>query len=204
MQTTSCAPPREWKGIGSRHQSPSQSSEARGDDDSSRTKHLRDQSERLRLDLANARLDLALTAARIANQIDNSAAGDRFRRAALKSCKRTMHIFQDPGWSSIDWQALQAKLNLLREELENPGTADQVPCAVAVVAPNAQVEPLTSRERQVLALIAEGHSTKEVAAKLGITFKTAACHRYRMMDKLDLHATASLVRYAIRNGYIRV
>jgi two-component system response regulator NreC len=61
---------------------------------------------------------------------------------------------------------------------------------------------LTSRERQVVQLIAEGKSTKQVAAVLGISLKTAEFHRVRVMQKLDLHDVASLVRYAIREGII--
>ncbi|MGH9868502.1 MAG: response regulator [Candidatus Polarisedimenticolia bacterium] len=62
---------------------------------------------------------------------------------------------------------------------------------------------LTSREREVLQLIAEGKTTKEVAAILGISAKTAESHRSRMMEKLDIHETATLVRYAIRQGMIQ-
>ena len=61
---------------------------------------------------------------------------------------------------------------------------------------------LTSREKQTLRCIAEGCSTKETAAKLGIRFKTAACHRYRIMQKLGVHETTSLVRFAIRCGIV--
>jgi DNA-binding NarL/FixJ family response regulator len=61
---------------------------------------------------------------------------------------------------------------------------------------------LTPREQEVLVLIAEGLSTKEIAARLGISFKTAACHRYRLMEKLSIHDSVSLARYAIRNGLI--
>ena len=61
-------------------------------------------------------------------------------------------------------------------------------------------EPLSPRERQVLQLIAEGMTTKEIAATLFISFKTAESHRQRIMGKLDIHETASLVRYAIRSG----
>jgi two-component system response regulator NreC len=64
-------------------------------------------------------------------------------------------------------------------------------------------EPLTARELQVLQLVAEGKSTKEAAAILNITFKTADSHRTRIMDKLNIHETASLVRYAIRRGLIQ-
>jgi len=63
--------------------------------------------------------------------------------------------------------------------------------------------PLTSRERQVLQLVAEGLTTKEVAGVLGISVKTAESHRGRIMQKLDIHDTAGLVRFAIRQGVIR-
>jgi DNA-binding CsgD family transcriptional regulator len=64
------------------------------------------------------------------------------------------------------------------------------------------VDPLTVREREVLQLVAEGKTTKEVAQVLGISAKTADSHRTRMMRKLDVHETASLVRHAIRLGLI--
>jgi len=66
-------------------------------------------------------------------------------------------------------------------------------------APNGK---LSVRERQVLQLVGEGHSTKKIAALLGISVKTADTHRTKVMDKLDIHQTAGLVRYAIRNGLI--
>jgi PAS domain S-box-containing protein len=62
---------------------------------------------------------------------------------------------------------------------------------------------LTERERQVLVLIAEGKSTKEAAARLGISYKTADSHRSRILEKLGVHETASMVRYAIRAGLIQ-
>ena len=61
---------------------------------------------------------------------------------------------------------------------------------------------LSNRERQVLILICEGHSTKQIAQLLGISFKTAVCHRSHILRKLNLHETASLVRYAIRQGIV--
>jgi two-component system response regulator NreC len=66
-------------------------------------------------------------------------------------------------------------------------------------APNGK---LSVRERQVLQLVGEGHSTKKIAALLGISVKTADTHRTKVMDKLDIHQTAGLVRYAIRNGLL--
>lgn len=64
-------------------------------------------------------------------------------------------------------------------------------------------DPLTSREREVLQLIAEGKTTKEVAVILGVSVKTAESHRTRIMGKLEIHETASLVRYAIRRGLVQ-
>src|SRR5437868_6913481 len=64
-------------------------------------------------------------------------------------------------------------------------------------------DPLTARERQVLQMVGEGKSTKDVARLLGISTKTAESHRARLMHKLDIHETASLVRYAIRRGLVQ-
>jgi DNA-binding NarL/FixJ family response regulator len=65
-------------------------------------------------------------------------------------------------------------------------------------------ESLTDREKQVLKLVAEGRSNKEVADDLGISVKTAMSHREHIMDKLDLHSRTELIRFAIRQGIIRV
>jgi two-component system response regulator NreC len=64
-------------------------------------------------------------------------------------------------------------------------------------------DPLTARERQILQLVAEGKTTKEVAILLNISFKTAECHRHHVMQKLEIHETAGLVRYAIRQGLLQ-
>jgi PAS domain S-box-containing protein len=61
---------------------------------------------------------------------------------------------------------------------------------------------LTEREREVLVLIASGRSTKEAATQLGISYKTADSHRSRILEKLGIHETATMVRYAIRSGLI--
>jgi len=63
-------------------------------------------------------------------------------------------------------------------------------------------DTLTAREIEVLTLIATGLSTKAIARSLSIAFKTAACHRSRIMAKLDIHDVANLTRYAIRNGLV--
>lgn len=63
-------------------------------------------------------------------------------------------------------------------------------------------ETLTTREREVLQLSAEGHTNSEIAARLGISTRTAETHRSRLMHKLALHTQADLIRYALRRGII--
>jgi two-component system response regulator NreC len=61
---------------------------------------------------------------------------------------------------------------------------------------------LTSREREVLQLIAEGKTNKEIATSLGLSVYTVEAHRGRLMEKLNLHSTGELVRFAVRSGLI--
>jgi DNA-binding NarL/FixJ family response regulator len=65
-------------------------------------------------------------------------------------------------------------------------------------------ESLTDREKQVLRLVALGHSNKEVAEFLKISIKTAMSHRERVMEKLDLHSRTDLIKFAIKKGVIQV
>jgi len=62
------------------------------------------------------------------------------------------------------------------------------------------LDVLTSREREVLQLLAEGKSTKQIALKLHISVKTVETHRRQIMNKLDIHTVAELTKYAIRKG----
>ena len=63
-------------------------------------------------------------------------------------------------------------------------------------------ERLTSRERQVLQMIAEGKINRKIAKKLGLSVKTVDTHRMRLMNKLDIHDQISLVKYALRKGIV--
>ena len=64
------------------------------------------------------------------------------------------------------------------------------------------LEQLTSRQREILQLIAEGKNTKEIAAALDISIKTVESHRLQLMDRLNIHDVPGLVRYAIRSGLV--
>lgn len=79
----------------------------------------------------------------------------------------------------------------LREVVANPRTS-------------SSADLLTEREREILKLVAEGFSTKEIAVKLDISVKTADNHRNNLMKKLQLHNAASLTRYAIQSGLVEV
>jgi DNA-binding NarL/FixJ family response regulator len=65
-------------------------------------------------------------------------------------------------------------------------------------------DALTMREREVIQLLAEGKTSKEVAVALHLSVKTAETHRTNLMRKLDLHSVADLTRYAVRNGIVQV
>jgi DNA-binding NarL/FixJ family response regulator len=81
-----------------------------------------------------------------------------------------------------------------REVVRKDDPVTQIPMALQT--------RLTSREREILQLLAEGKTCKEVASYLGISFKTADNHRSNMMSKLDMHNISELVRYAVRNQII--
>lgn len=83
----------------------------------------------------------------------------------------------------------------------SPGISDSVVKAALARAP--VTDPLTQREREILQLIAEGKTNKEICQQLGISVKTVESHRRNVMVKLDIHETASLVRHAIKIGLIQ-
>ncbi len=64
------------------------------------------------------------------------------------------------------------------------------------------VEHLTARQREVLQLIAEGNTTKDIARQLDLSVKTVDTHRTQLMGRLDIHEIAGLVRYAVREGLV--
>ncbi len=80
--------------------------------------------------------------------------------------------------------------------------ADYLKKSAATTADDSDV--LTNREREVLQLLAEGHSTKAVALRLQVSAKTIETHRQRIMTKLDLHSIAELTKYAVHSGITSV
>jgi DNA-binding NarL/FixJ family response regulator len=83
---------------------------------------------------------------------------------------------------------------LILSNFNNRGSLGQVPEIIG--------ERLTSREREIVQLLSEGKTSKEVASVLGISVKTAETHRANIMRKLEIHSVSELVRYAVRNQII--
>ena len=69
-------------------------------------------------------------------------------------------------------------------------------------ATGGPLDRLTPRHREILQMIGEGHSTKQIALKLGLSVKTVEAHRAEMMERLDVHDLAAVVRFAIRTGLV--
>jgi len=87
----------------------------------------------------------------------------------------------------------------------SPTVAHHLVNAIAHPADSAPTgaSSLTGRERQVVQLIADGLSSKEIAAHLGVSHKTVESHRASVMEKLDIHKASALVRFAIREGLVQ-
>ena len=83
----------------------------------------------------------------------------------------------------------------------SPGVSRAV--VEAYATPDRPRDALSARERQVLQLIAEGKTTKDIAALIHVSAKTVETHRARLMQKLGIHEIAGLVRYAIRKGLVQ-
>jgi len=108
------------------------------------------------------------------------------------------YLLKDAGTSELE-AAIRAVVRgqtFLSAAVSRRGAADG-----AAQGPTA-LEALTPRQREVLQLIAEGHSTKGTAAVLGLSVKTVETHRTQLMQRLAIHDVAGLVRYAMRAGLI--
>ena len=67
---------------------------------------------------------------------------------------------------------------------------------------NTSTRPLTPREHELLRLVCKGHATKEIAARLKISFKTVAAHRSALFQKGSVHNSIELFRWALKNGLV--
>jgi DNA-binding NarL/FixJ family response regulator len=110
------------------------------------------------------------------------------------------YLLKDADVTELD-VALRAVLR--GESYLSPAISQRVIGWVRHTEPQASsLDQLTSRQREILQLIAEGHSTKSIAALLDLSPKTVDAHRAELMTRLDIHDVAGIVRYAIRMGLV--
>jgi DNA-binding CsgD family transcriptional regulator len=146
-------------------------------------KELTQKSIRLRMDFIRKSIQLSRTLSEYPSVKPQSVVlRESCRRAAHKSYGQIQTVLSKPEFSHLNLSEFQPALHELEASLAVlDGGVFQEPPKPAV--PPSSLRDLTPRENEVLRLIALGHSTKEIAHLLGMTFKTAACHRYRVMDK---------------------
>lgn len=169
------------------------------------------QSQVLRVESLISRIDVSLTLAAVGRtdlELGYIETGERCLRLARQGYQRALTLLEGVPAVNAEREAILARLDALRHALGDlkepmPDSAP-LPVAPAASAPpvNGTVARLTHREQDVVKLVAEGLSTKQIAARLGITFKTAACHRCNAMSKLGVQNAASLVSSVIRLGLI--
>ncbi len=110
------------------------------------------------------------------------------------------YLLKDSGVAELE---LAIKAVMRGETYLSPGVSRHITDYVRRVGgETGSLESLTPRQREVLQLIAEGHTTKAIAQRLDISVKTVETHRAQLMERLDIHDVAGLVRYAIRVGLI--
>jgi DNA-binding NarL/FixJ family response regulator len=138
--------------------------------------------------------------------------------SGLEVIKRTRLLDQPPQvvvlsmYHDHDWVQQSLDAGAAGYLLKGSGVQDVIKAVRAVAAGEtflspgarraAQAEVLTNREREVLTLLAEGHTSKEIGGVLGISPRTAEHHRARVMSKLGINDVAGLTRYAIRTGLV--
>jgi DNA-binding NarL/FixJ family response regulator len=125
----------------------------------------------------------------VKNATDSGAVGFLLKQtSAHEVCRAIREIHKGKTYFSAPISRRQDRLNA-----PSPGRPGRI---------DKKIAQLTSREMEVLQLIAEGKANKETASELGIGIKTVEKHREHLMEKLDIHDTAGLTRYAISAGII--
>jgi len=111
------------------------------------------------------------------------------------------YVLKDASVAELD---LAVRAVARGESYLSPGVAKQIVSGHVQPGGDASssLQRLTPRQREILQLVAEGNSTKQIAGKLGVSVKTVETHRAQLMERLDIHDIAGLVRYAMRVGLI--
>lgn len=125
-----------------------------------------------------------------------------FKRAILRKilkCKVNGIVEKSAGLVELD-KAIQAVAS--GQTFFSPHISQLMSELVLDPTEDDALEALTKREREIMQLIAEGHTTKEIATMLYISQRTAETHRNHLMQKLDLRGVAAITRFAIANGLV--
>ena len=175
---------------------------------SSRMQAVKAESLRLRLDFLRQSIRFSLTVSEFPEAKPASAnLRESCRRSAHKSYEAIRSALSKPEFEGVDISVVMPQLRELEANLaalDRSCSAMPTIHAVATALKPVCIADLTQRETEVLRRIACGHSTKEIAYSLGMSFKTAACHRYRLMDKLGIHDAVRLTHYAVQHNLVRI
>lgn len=127
-------------------------------------------------------------------------AGEEYVLRALRT-GAAGYLLKDAGTSELD---LALKAVSRGETYLSPAVSKHVieQYTRRVKSGHDPIDQLTQRQREILQLIAEGYTTKQIAQKLGISPKTVTTHRTDLMERLNIHDIAGLVRYALQSGLI--
>jgi DNA-binding CsgD family transcriptional regulator len=166
------------------------------------------QGQVLRVESLKSKIQVSLTLAtvgRIDLDLGFIETGERCLGLARHGYRTALDWLEKARLDGVDVAALSARVEELRGllgEMTPPREVNSPAASVLPAPANGIASRLTNREQDVVKLVAEGLSTKQIAARLGITFKTAACHRSNAMSKLGVQNAASLVSSVIRLGLI--
>jgi DNA-binding NarL/FixJ family response regulator len=138
-------------------------------------------------------LSMHITEQYVAQSLRAGAAGYLLKDAAAAELEQAVKTVAG-GQTYLTQAVSQHVISDYRRRLGHKGDAVQ--------QAQSPSDPLTPRQREILQLIAEGHTTKRIAALLHRSEKTIEAHRIRLMNQLDIHDVAGLVRYAIRIGLV--
>jgi DNA-binding NarL/FixJ family response regulator len=151
--------------------------------------------------------DLVVVEATLSLRDEFRAAGEIMRR--LPRTKIIHHATAAETFSTDDESESMRSDDRFSQALRLVGTAGRAvadagePSARIVAAPRAPRAGLTSREREVLELLAHGVAMKVIAHRLGITYRTVAFHKYNMMQRLGIRTNAGLTTYALQTGALK-
>jgi DNA-binding NarL/FixJ family response regulator len=150
--------------------------------------------ERLLEEVLSTRAELRALSVEEGERVESPAQEPAPRELRMADLKREVDDLREEGTAAIaESMRLRRRSQRIRTALEGSG---------GVKRAQAAGQRLSKREQEVLSLMVAGRSSKEIAADLGISFKTAVTHRASIMSKLDVHEIASVVREAIQRGLV--